>query len=148
MATVTASNPVGDYHDRPNKVLSVTRAEPVMIRYTDPAGKEKMALAYVFGEAVYNDLRDADKKPRRMAGVWIVANDSELREKLHKAPGEQALQILDRLEDLGIVRDGFLLGAPALARAAEPKDFSASFSDLGGGEEPAPAPASGTGEEG
>lgn len=133
MAAVSTPNPAATFHEgRANKIISVAPIETVMVRYTDPDGKESMALCYVFGEAEYKGLKDAvdPRKPRRMAGVWIGANLQQLQSQLRLAPGDQALSIINMLEEKGVLKDGKVVGTgQVLAAVAEPpKDFSDAFS--------------------
>lgn len=140
MAQVSSPNPAATFHEgRANRVLSITPAQIVMVRYADPDGKESMALCYVFGEAEYKGIKDplnpGATKPRRMAGVWVGANLTQLQNQLRQAPGPLALEIITRLEEQGILRDGKLVGASAVPGEVEPKDFSGAFEDLDGTDE-------------
>lgn len=130
MASVSTPNPAGVFHEgRGNRILSVAPIETVMVRYSDPDGKESMALCYVFGEAEYKGLKDlADpRKPRRMAGVWIGANLQQLQNQLRLASGDQALAIINMLEEKGVLREGRVLGTAQVAPVAPPPDFSDAF---------------------
>lgn len=143
MAEVSTPNPAPKFHEgRGNRVLSITPAQIIMVRYADPDGKEQVALCYVFGEADYKGVKDPrqpdSRKPRRMAGVWVGANLSQLQNQLRLAPGPLALDIINRMEEQGIMRDGKLAGAVGgpVSVQVEQKDFSSAFEDLGG---PAPS---------
>lgn len=131
MASVTGPTPASRYHDgQGNKILSIARVETIMVRYVDPDGKESMAQIQVFGEADYGKSGSPDD---RMPGVWVIANLAQLQEKLRLAPREQAKAILASMEEKGLIRDGKLISAEALASASLP-DVSAAFEEL---EEPA-----------
>ncbi len=130
MASASTPNPAGVYHEgRGNRILSVAPIETVMVRYADPDGKESMALCYVFGEAEYKGLKDLTdpRKPRRMAGVWIGANLQQLQNQLRLASGDQALAIINMLEEKGVLREGRVLGTAQVAPQAPPPDFGDVF---------------------
>jgi hypothetical protein len=131
MASVTNPNPVANYPEgRPNRVLSIAPVQAVMVRYVDPDGKESVVLCYVFGEADYKELKDPSnpKKPRRMAGVWTVANLQQLQATMKLASGHAALSIIQAMEEKGLLREGKVVGGtPA---TVELPDVSSVFEDL------------------
>lgn len=141
MAEVSTPNPAAHYPEgrRPNTIISLTPVTSVMVRYVDPEGKEQMVFCYVFGEAEYSGLKDPQnpKKPRRMPGVWIAANTAQLGAQLRLAHGPQALQIIDMMEDKGLIREGRVLGGSAPVAAVLP-----DFSDVFATNPAAPAPES------
>lgn len=124
MASVTSPTPAARYHDRGSRVLSVTRADHIMIRYSDPDGKESMALAMIFGEVDYGTQ---GKPEDRLPGIWIVAGADELRDKLRRSSKAQAQEILAMLEERGLYHNGKPVapGAPAPL-----PDVSAVFSEV------------------
>lgn len=128
MASVSSPNPAATYHEgRGNKILSLTPVQSVMVRYTDPDGKESVVFCYVFGEAAYD-------KNTRMAGVWVTANLDQLQKQLRLAPKGIATSIIASMEEMGLLREGKVVtaGTPVV----ELPDVSDAFSDLGDQPEP------------
>lgn len=132
MATVTNPNPVANYPEgRPNRVISIAEVKTVMVRYVDPDGKESVVLCYVFGEAEYKELKDLanPKKPRRMAGVWTVANLQQLQQTMKLANGHAALAIISAMEEKGLIQDGKVVAGSTVSQVSLP-DVSSVFEDL------------------
>lgn len=97
-----------------------------MVRYTDPDGKESLALIYAFGEADYGK---SGKPEDRLMGLWVVANMSQLQDTLRMAPIETAKAIIAAMESKGLAQDGKLVGRAVMATVSLP-DVSAIFENL------------------
>lgn len=134
MAQVSSPNPSATYHEgKGNQIISLTEVKHVMVKYTDPDGKESMALCAVFGETPYGK-NGGDK----MVGVWVLANLQQLQAQLRLAPKEIARKAIAMMEEKGILREGRVASADS-APAPELPDLSDVFANLDkdkGGESP------------
>lgn len=101
------------YEGKPNQLLAVTEAKQFMVKYTDSKGKLSMFLVVAFGTTDYGKLNvpEADRK----AGLYVLAGDKELAEKLNPMSQAQAAPLLSLLESQGHVRDGKLVSGPAVS---------------------------------
>lgn len=127
MASVTSPNPAPRYFEgQGNKILSITEVKTIMVRYTDPDGKESLAQVQVFGEADYGK---SGKPEDRMLGVWVVANLAQLQNQLRQAPKDTAKAIIAAMEDKGYVRDGKLVSSDSAGAVALP-DVGGVFEGL------------------
>lgn len=127
MASVTSPNPAARYFDgQGNKILSITEVKTIMVRYTDPDGKESLAQIQVFGEADYGK---SGKPEDRMLGVWVIANLQQLQNQLRQAPKDIAKNIIAAMEAKGYVRDGKLVNGDSVGTVALP-DVGGVFEGL------------------
>jgi len=99
------------YEGKPNQLLAVTEAKQFMVKYTNAKGELSMFLVLAFGTTDYNKPNTSEED--RKAGLYVLAGDKELAEKLNPMPQAQAAPLLSLLESQGHVRDGKLVTGPA-----------------------------------
>lgn len=123
MAQVSSPKPAAQYHEQPNRIISITEAKQIMVRYASPTGEEKMVLVLAFGETIYGKGANAV----RMPGLWVLANDSQLSEQLRKVPLDQAKQLVALMEERGMLVGGKIAssGTPSVTLP----DVSSIFED-------------------
>jgi len=113
MAQVQDPTRVGHYPEgRPNRIISITPAQHVMVRYVNPDGKETMALIMAFGEANYG--KGGQGGPV-LPGIFILANEQQLGAQLRLAPIDHAKSIIAAMEEKGLIVDGKLAGSTPAA---------------------------------
>jgi hypothetical protein len=127
MAQVQDPTRVGHYPEgRANRIISITPAQHVMVRYVNPDGRETMALILAFGEANYG--KGGQGGPV-LPGIFILANESQLGAQLRLAPIDHAKSIIAAMEDKGLIVDGKLQGSTPVAAPALP-DVSGVFGEI------------------
>lgn len=109
-ATVSGPRPVTQYHEgKSNKVLAVTPIQAVMVRYTNSAGAESMALLYCFGKSTVDGG----------VGVYVVAGEKQLSETLSVPNAELTKQVREAMEVRGLIANGELVLGNAVAPVVE-----------------------------
>lgn len=132
MAQVTEPKPARRIHDRTNKILSIVEGKVVFIKHTDGEGAESITMAYIFGEANYARPGEPIDK---MLGIWAGANMKTLQDNLRLVTKSQAKDIIQVLEEKGIVKNGQL--ASVAENTAPLPDVSGAFEDLDASDKPA-----------
>lgn len=132
MAQVQDPTRVGHYPEgRANRIISLTPAQHVMVRYVNPDGRETMALIMAFGEANYG--KGGQGGPV-LPGIFVLANEQQLGAQLRLAPIDHAKAIIAAMEEKGLIADGKLVNTTS-APAQPLPDVSDVFKALGDGEE-------------
>ena len=78
------------YHEgMPNTVISVAKVDRYAVKYTNSEGKETMCLVDCFGKLADGEL-----------GIFIIANEREMTERLRRPGPNQLAQIRGKIADM------------------------------------------------
>lgn len=111
------------YEGKPNQLIAVTEARQFMVKHTNSKGVESMFMVLAFGTTDYNKPNTSPED--RKVGLYVLAGDKELSEKLNPLSQAHAAPIISLMEAKGYAQDGKLV-----AGVATPAPSAADVSHL------------------